>query len=81
MGVVEPVNPDVCICGHMKVEHGGKLTQFFKTLPGTSSLVAKLAQERLTNPDMPRPKKVYACFLCSCKQFQSFNEADTVGVS
>ena len=33
MGVVEPVNPDVCICGHMKVEHGGKMTQVFKTLP------------------------------------------------
>ena len=56
MGVVEPVNPDICSCLHMKVEHGGKLTQFFKNLPGSSSLVAKLAQERLTNPEMPRPK-------------------------
>ena len=81
MGVVEPVNSDVCICGHMKVEHGGKLTQFFKTLPGTSTLVQKLAQERLMNPEMPRPKKAYACLLCSCKQFQGLREADTVGVS
>lgn len=71
MGVVEPINPDVCICRHMKVEHGGRLTGFFKNLPGTTNLIVKLAQERLTNPDMPRPKKAYACMLCTCKQFRS----------
>ena len=74
MGAVEPVNPDICSCLHMKVEHGGKLTQFFKSLPGSSSLVAKLAQERLTNPEMPRPKKVFACLLCDCKQFTQRSE-------
>ena len=81
MGVVEPVNPDVCICGHMKAEHGGKMTQVFKTLPGTSSLVKKLAQERLMNPDMPRPKKAYACLLCSCKKFKGLGTGEYVGVS
>jgi hypothetical protein len=70
----EPINPDVCVCMHLKQEHGGKLTDFFKKLPGTSSLIAKLAQERLTNSDMPRPKKVYACMLCNCKQFKSGSE-------
>jgi hypothetical protein len=68
--VVEPMNPDVCSCLHLKEEHGGKMTGFFKSLPGTGALVAKLAQERLTNPNMPRPKKVYACLLCGCKQFE-----------
>ena len=81
MGVVEPVNPEVCLCGHMIQEHGGKLTKFFKTLPGTSSLLQKLSHERLMNPDMPRPKKAYACMLCICKQFQSFHDSDTLGVS
>ena len=70
MDMVKPINSDVCICEHMKVEHGGKLTGFFKSLPGTGSLIAKLAQERLMNPNMPRPKKVYACLLCNCKQFE-----------
>ena len=70
MGVVEPINPDICQCSHMKEEHGGRLTGLFKSLPGTGALVAKLAQDRVITPNMPRPKKVYACLICSCNQFK-----------
>jgi hypothetical protein len=70
MGVVEPVNPEICVCLHMKQEHGGKLTGFFKSIPGGQDLARKLAQERLTNPEMPRPKKVHGCLICDCKEFR-----------
>ena len=70
MGRIEPVNPDICSCLHLKQEHGGSMAGFFKRLPGARALVIKLAQERVTNPNMPKPQKFYACLLCNCKQFK-----------
>jgi hypothetical protein len=81
MGTVEPINPDLCVCNHLKQEHGGRMTNFFKSIPGSKALTKKLAQERLTNSDIPRPKQVYGCLICSCKQFSGLHESDSLGVS
>ena len=61
--------PELCVCLHMKQEHGGKLANFFKGLPGGKSLAIKLAAARLSNPNMPRPKEVHCCLVCSCEQY------------
>lgn len=74
-GVYEPPNPEMCVCGHHKFEHGGRLTKYVKKLGVGEEFVKDLVHKRLVEEDFPKLKKFYACVYskCSCEKFKGLS--------